>query len=216
MSRLYESFIVGLRGLKGTIQLVRGVGKVLRLPNPRISIFGGSRSKLDSRSSQRAHLLAHRFAQHDISVLTGGGPGMMEAVSCGVLHEGHENSIGIALRNLPGESGVNPCAKDTIIVDYFWVRKWLLLDFSMGFVVLPGGFGTVDELTELLTLMQTKKIAHAPVILLNADYWKPWMMWASQAEKDGYISAEEYAWLMVTDDLDLVVTTILKHCQRTL
>lgn len=212
--RLKEIILVTLRGLKGITQLLHGVWKLLRLPHPRVSIFGGSRSKLDSPYAQRAHLLAHKLAQHTLSVITGGGPGIMEAVSCGVAHELKERTMGIGVSHLPGETGINSCAEQNVIVDYFWVRKWLLLDYSVGFVIFPGGFGTIDELSDVLTLMQTGKVPHSPIILVGVDFWKYWMIWIEQAEKDGFISAQERSWIMITDDLDLVVETLVEHCKK--
>jgi uncharacterized protein (TIGR00730 family) len=212
--RLQEMVLVFLRGFTGIMQVLHGVWKLLRLPQPRISVFGGSRSKLDSPYAQQAHLLAHKLAQHNLSVLTGGGPGIMEAVSCGVAHEVKERTMGIGVSDLPGESGINSCATQNVQVDFFWVRKWLLLDYSIGFVIFPGGFGTIDELSDVLTLMQTGKVPHAPIILVGIDFWKLWMIWVKQAEQDGFINAQEVSWIMMTDDLDLVVSTLVEHCKK--
>ena len=214
LQQLSQSLLETFRGFHGAMQLTYGVWKVLGMPYPRVSIFGGSRLKTDSTYSQKAHQLAHKLAQNKLSVLTGGGPGIMEAANCGAAHETKERTMGIGVRNLPGELGINACAQDNVLVDYFWVRKLLLLRYSIGFVIFPGGFGTLGELTDLLTLMQTKKMAHVPIILVGVDYWSSWIAWADQAEKEGCISMEERALLVTTDDLDWVVTTLIKHCKN--
>jgi uncharacterized protein (TIGR00730 family) len=210
--RFLATCSVLFHGLKGAMQLVHGVWKVLSMPSPRVTIFGASRSKLDSMYAEQAHLLAHKLAQKNIAVVTGGGPGIMEAVNCGISHELKKWTMGIGIKNLPGENGINICARDTsVIVDYFWVRKWLMLDYSEGFIIFPGGFGTLDELAELLTLMQTNKLVHSPIILVDTDFWQLWMQWVHRAEKEKFLSAKERGWIIMTDDLDFIVTTLLDH-----
>ncbi len=139
-------------------QLVYGFWRISKLEQPIVSIFGSARLAQDQIYFKQAHDLAQRFIAHDISVLAGGGPGIMEAVTCGaVVHDGtgKGKSIGIGVRGLGEKRSL--CVQEYFELDYFFARKWLLTQYSSAFIVFPGGFGTLDELAEVLTLIQTKK-----------------------------------------------------------
>ena len=142
------------------------------------------------------------LVEDDISVLTGGGPGIMEAASCGAVPtKGTGRSMGIGVKDL-GE-GKNPCVQEYFILNYFFARKWLLTHYSKAFVVFPGGFGTLDELAEILTLIQTKQLARAPIILIGKEYWAHFMIWVKgEALKHGTVVQEDINLFSVTDNLE--------------
>ena len=138
-------------------------------------MFGGTHLQPDSVFMQQAAHLAHKLAHNGMPVLTGGGPGIMEAASCGALsaHKKVITTIGISVTGLEAGLKESTCPRTVIEMDNFPARKWLLIHYSSGFAVFPGGYGTLDELMELLTLIQTKKRKKAPIVLIGSDYWKP-------------------------------------------
>jgi len=182
--------------------MIYGAWHVSRLPSPLISIFGSARFELETFYAQQAHKLAKMFIEDDISVLTGGGPGIMEAASCGAVPtKGSGRSMGIGVTGL-GE-GRNPCVQDYFVLDYFFARKWLLTHYSHAFIVFPGGFGTLDELAEVLTLIQTQQMQRSPIILIGTAYWQPFMNWVTdQALVHGAVSQKDIELFYITDDLD--------------
>lgn len=202
---------VWIHFMKVTWQVFNGVIRVSRLDQPSVSIFGGSRFTPDNQYIHQARELAQLLVAQGISVLTGGGPGIMEAASCGALEAGGK-SIGISVKGLSQEKKKIECLKgNSITLDYFFARKWLLINYSIGFVIFPGGFGTMDELSDLLNLLQTKNLSQAPVILIGTDFWKPYLEWLKMAEKDGLI-ARDRPRIIVTDDVEHVVTLIKSYC----
>jgi uncharacterized protein (TIGR00730 family) len=201
--------------LKGMSQLLYGMWHVSGLPRPIITIFGGSRLKQDDYYAAQATALAQRCVDHNISVLTGGGPGIMEAASCGAVYSktGTGKTIGIGVKNLKEEH--NMCVHDYIQVDQFFARKWLLTRYSSGFIVFPGGFGTLDELTELLTLMQTGFLERVPVVLVGKEYWTPFLTWlTNEGIRHGTIEMHELQLFSLSDNLDEIFTIIHTHCQE--
>ena len=182
-----------------------GIFKISKLEHAPVTIFGGARLKPDSIYMKKATELAHKLAESGIPVLTGGGPGIMEAASCGATktNKGVITSIGITVTGLADKEPRSPCVPDVIVMDNYGARKWLLIHYSIGFAVFPGGFGTLDELTELLTLIQTKLRDKAPIVLIGKEYWQPIMDWIhNSALKDGLIAKEDVALFTITDDVD--------------
>ncbi len=200
---------------KATLQMVYGAWKISKLPQPIISIFGGSRLKKTSTYLARARQLAQQLVDNNISVLTGGGPGIMEAATCGAAHktDGQIRTMGIGVKNLKGEEGFNPCVKDSVMVDYFFARKHLLMYYSRAFVVFPGGFGTIDELSELLTLMETGKLPYAPIILIDKEYWANYMAMVARAQREGLTAPEEVE-LTITDSIDEALKLLVTYCAQ--
>lgn len=197
-------------------QLLYGVWKLSKLQNAPITVFGGTRLGEESIYMQKARQLSSLLAQNDIPVLTGGGPGIMEAASCGDATKKGKiiTTIAIGVKGL-GNPQFNKCVKDSIIMDYFFARKYLLVSYSIGFAVFPGGFGTLDELAELLTLIQTKQRKPAPIVLIGVDYWKPFMEWIHQsALKDGLITVEDAQIFKITDDIDYAFELLRAHCME--
>ena len=152
-----------------------------------VSIFGSARSKPDSWEYQSAHALARRLAAEDITVITGGGPGVMEAGNLGASEE-QGASVGLNIE-LPHEQLANPYLDIDLDFRYFFTRKFLLIRYAIGFAIYPGGFGTIDELFELLTLIQTGKLERRPIVLVGEDYWRGLYQWLlEQVEAGGYIA----------------------------
>lgn len=199
-------------------QLMKGIWKIGHLPGPVVSIFGGSRLAKVSPYEVTAHELAGLLIQHDISVITGGGPGIMEAANCGAFHaeveKGKVRSIGITVKGL--ENGeFNFCAQDKIVVDQFFVRKWLMVNYSVAFAFFPGGFGTLDEFGEVITLMQTKKIAGVPIVLIGKNYWNPFISWLHDyALQQSLISPADLAMIQITDDADEALEMLKARCAQ--
>ena len=196
------------------IQLLYGVWKLTRVPRPRVTIFGGSRMPQEDPYSQQAHKLGHKLVQHDISIVTGGGPGIMEAASCGAIAVGKKGmSLGIGVKEL-GE-GKNPCVQEYLELDYFFARKWLLTRYSIAFVVFPGGFGTLDELGEILTLIHTNRLPQVPIVLIGSEYWYLFMQWLThEALKHGLVTSDDLKLFVVTDDIDYAFTIIYDSCKK--
>jgi uncharacterized protein (TIGR00730 family) len=194
-------------------QLLYGIWRLSRLHQPIVSVFGGARLTGEDPYFKKAHILSERFVDHDISVVTGGGPGVMEAAGCGAVHhkKTKARSIGIAVKDL-GE-GKNPCVQEYFELDYFFARKWLLINYSIAFIVFPGGYGTLDELAEVLTLSQTKKLKQVPIVLIGVEYWAPFMSWIKQeALKHNLVSYQDLELFTITDDLDEAFRLVHGHC----
>ena len=174
-----------------------------------VSIFGSSRTKPGDPYYQKAELLARLLAEKGFSVITGGGPGVMEAANKGAAESGGR-SVGMNIR-LPFEQKPNPYANISIDYKYFFTRKVMFVKYAMAYVVLPGGFGTMDELFEALTLIQTKRIKSFPVILMGSEYWKGLFDWLRKTMlHDNKISPADLELFQMIDDPDEAV----KHIQR--
>lgn len=200
--------------LKAMFQLMYGIWYINRFPKPIVTIFGGSRIKSDDYYAFQATRLAQRCIDNNISVLTGGGPGIMDAATCGAVYskEGKGRSLGIGVRML--HQPRSRCLTAYLEVDQFFARKWLLMRYSAGFVVFPGGFGTCNELFELLTLMEMKFMDYVPLILIGKEYWEPFITWLNtESIRHGLISKKELEWISITDDLDIVFTILHKYCK---
>ena len=183
-----------------------GIFKLSKLDHPPVTIFGGARLELDSIYSKKARELAHRLADAGIPVLTGGGPGIMEAATCGATEVKKGRVIttyGITVTGLILNEKPSSCPTDVIVMNNYGARKWLLIHYAVGFAVFPGGFGTLDELMELLTLIQTKLRVKAPIVLIGTEYWKPFMGWMlDSALKEKLIDPEDVQLFVLTDDID--------------
>ena len=160
-----------------------GFIKLSRMHMPVITIFGGAKDPKKDDYAKKAYELARRLVEQDISVLTGGGPGIMEAANCGATSVHRDNkekkksdTIGIAVIGIDTWF-VSSCYYPTVRVSYFFMRKWLLIRYSVGFIVFPGGIGTLDELFDLLNLLKHHKIPSFPVVLMGKEYWQPLMDW---------------------------------------
>lgn len=194
-----------------TLQMVYGAWRISKLHMPIITIFGSARMQQTTTYAKEAQELGQRFINADISILTGGGPGIMEAASCHSKYEGKARSIGIGVRGV--ENRPNMCATEYFELEYFFARKWLLTEYSSGFVIFPGGFGTLDEMAGVLTLIQTKKLKRVPMVLVGKEYWDPFVDWIKiEALVHGAILPEELEYFFVTDSLDDAFCFIQKKC----
>ena len=197
------------RVLRIQSEFVDGFGTLAEL-GPAVSIFGSARVSRDDPIYAITEELAAKLVGAGLSVITGGGPGVMEAANKGATEAGGV-SVGLGIE-LPFESGLNPYVNLGINFRYFFARKTMFVKYAQGFVVMPGGFGTFDELFEALTLVQTRKVTSFPVALIGRTYWQGLLDWlGSQSVAGGYISAEDLDLLQVTDDLDEVVDRMRSH-----
>ena len=177
---------------------------------PCISVFGSARTKPEEPHYQLAVDVAKRLVEAGFGVITGGGPGIMEAANKGAYMNGGL-SVGLNI-NLPVEQSHNPYIDPDKNIDhrYFFVRKVMFVKYAQAFVAMPGGFGTLDELFEVLTLIQTKKITNVPVILVGKDFWQGMVDWVKNTmlDKYGNISPKDMDMIPITDDVDEVVQII--------
>lgn len=174
---------------------------------PAITIFGSARVKEGDKYYKAARQLAYKFAKEGFSVVTGGGPGIMEAGNRGAKEAGG-NSIGLNIA-LPLEQIPNKYAKIQLNFHYFFARKVMLVKYATGYILFPGGFGTLDELTEVLVLIQTKKLKPFPVILYGSEYWNGLFQWMKEnLLNNHYISHEDFHIFKIMDDLDEIVNEI--------
>jgi uncharacterized protein (TIGR00730 family) len=178
--------------------------------DPCISIFGSARTKPDNPHYKTAVKMAQLLVQEGYGVITGGGPGIMEAGNKGAFIQGG-TSVGLNI-DLPFEQSHNEYIDVDKVLNhrYFFVRKVMFVKYAQAFVVLPGGFGTLDELFEVLTLIQTKKISPVPIILMGVDFWSGMKDWIvnTMLEKEGNISAKDLDLFYITDDPEEVVARI--------
>jgi hypothetical protein len=175
-----------------------------------VSIFGSARTKPDDPYYQKAELLARRLVEKGFGVITGGGPGVMAAANKGAAEAGGQ-SVGMNIR-LPFEQKPNPYANVSIDYKYFFIRKVMFVKYAVAYVILPGGFGTMDELFEALTLIQTKRIKGFPVILMGSEYWKGLFDWLRKTMlRDNKISPDDLELFQIIDDPDEAVKLIQKY-----
>ena len=189
-------------------EFIRGF-RQLHFVGPCVTVFGSARFKEDHPYYALARDIGRRLATAGATVMTGGGPGIMEAANRGAKEAGGY-SIGCNIR-LPLEQKPNPYLDRWVTFRYFFVRKVLLVKYSYAFVIMPGGFGTLDELFEAVTLIQTKKIESFPVVLVGSDYWKPLLDFVRNTLiRAGTIAPEDINLLTPTDSAE-VVEGIVKH-----
>ena len=187
-------------------EFVEGFDALSRI-TPAVTVFGSARSRPGEFAYDTAEAIGKAVAAAGFTVVTGGGPGVMEAAFKGAIAAGGK-TVGLNIE-LPMEQKPNPYATISLHFHYFFVRKVMLVKYATAFVLLPGGFGTVDELFETLTLIQTHKIRPFPVILVGKDYWRGLLNWLqSRALADGFISPSDMGFFSVTDDPAEVVERI--------
>ncbi len=214
ISRIMQCIGIFFRLQSVVSQQIYGAWRVSALPRPIVTIFGGSRFGQSDIYAKQAHELARMFADAGVSVLTGGGSGIMQAVNCGAIASGvgKGRTMGISVTNI-GEVP-NPCVQEYIELDYFYARKWLLTRYASGFVIFPGGFGTFDELGEVITLMQTGKSKRVPIILIGKEFWDGFMQWLiDQPCEHGLIARENLELFHITDDLQQAFCMVRDACK---
>jgi uncharacterized protein (TIGR00730 family) len=175
-----------------------------------VSFFGSARLDPAHPYYQKTVELAELLSRHDFAIISGGGPGVMEAANKGA-HLQNQTSIGLNIE-LPMEQKPNPYQSLSLNFRYFFVRKVMFVRYSMGYVCMPGGFGTLDEFFEALTLMQTHKVYPIPLVLFGSDFWGGLMVWMKTTLVEfGTISREELNLITVTDDPQEVVSIMTRH-----
>ncbi|MCB9493044.1 MAG: TIGR00730 family Rossman fold protein [Epsilonproteobacteria bacterium] len=214
LSKRFKEYSRFLKSLAITnYRLLTGMWQLTKLPQPAITVFGGSRIERDSPFALKAQELAKKLAANHFSIITGGGPGIMEAANRGAMDylneckEGQQCpvrlvSAGIGLINLNVERK-NEFLQESIIMNHFFARKWLLTRYSVGFAIFPGGFGTFDELFEILTLVQCNRMEKTPIVLIDRDYWGHLNDWITKCTlKHGLIDPNDQKLFTITDSVD--------------
>jgi hypothetical protein len=187
-------------------EFVEGFDKLSGI-EPAVTIYGSSRLPADDELYTETEEIAYRLGQLGFSIVSGGGPGVMEAANKGAKRAGVA-SVGLNI-SLPEEQVSNAYATKSITFDHFFTRKVMLVKYAVAFVIMPGGLGTLDELTEVLTLMQTHKIKPFPVVLFRSEFWHGFLDWLrSSVLSRNYISEDDFELLRVLDRTDEVVEAI--------
>lgn len=188
-------------------ELVEGFDTMGRI-GPAVSMFGSKRCKPGEPEYELAYQIAKKLAERGFAVITGGGPGVMEAGNKGAKAAGG-TSIGVNIR-LPEEQGPNPYQTISLDFRYFFIRKLMFVKYAVGFVILPGGYGSLDEAFEALTLIQTKRIKQFPVFLVGSKFWTPLVDWMKNTVMErGLLSQDELDLFTVIDDPDELVDQIV-------
>jgi uncharacterized protein (TIGR00730 family) len=189
-------------------EFIRGF-RVLHFVGPCVTVFGSARFKSGHEYYELARSIGAALTDVGFTVMTGGGPGIMEAANRGAREAGGR-SIGCNIR-LPAEQAPNPYLDRVVTFNYFFVRKVMLVKYSYAFVVMPGGVGTMDELFESFTLIQTRKIREFPVVLMGRSYWKDLLELLDGMVMAGTIDVADLNYLLVTDSVDEAMAHIRKH-----
>ena len=196
-------------------EFLAGFQAVQRIDRPAVSIFGSARVREGSVVYDAARATAARFAERGFAVVTGGGPGAMEAANRGCQEAGGL-SVGFNIV-LPHEQAGNPFCDIALTFTHFYARKTMFVKAAEGFVIFPGGFGTLDELFEALTLIQTGKIGSFPVVLVGTDYWGEMLEWIrDEMLADGLVAESDLELLTLTDDLEHAVAAVIDRYDRRL
>jgi uncharacterized protein (TIGR00730 family) len=189
-------------------ELVEGFDKLSGI-EPAVTIYGSARIKPGEELYEQTTQIARRLGELGFSIITGGGPGVMEAANKGAREAGVA-SVGLNIE-LPEEQSVNSYATKSITFNHFFIRKVMLVKYAIAFIIIPGGLGTLDEMTEVLTLMQTHKIRPFPVVLFQGQYWEGFLNWLKNTVlARGFISEEDFNQLRVSDHPEEVVETVQK------
>jgi uncharacterized protein (TIGR00730 family) len=191
-------------------EFVDGFDALSAIDAPAVSIYGSARTKAGDKYYLLAEKIAEGLARAGVAVITGGGPGIMEAANKGASEAGGL-SIGMNI-NLPHEQESNPYANFPLNFKYFFVRKVMFMKYSMGFVCMPGGFGSLDELFEALTLIQTERIKPFPIVLVGSEFWSGLVDWIKDTMLvHGNVNDNDFLLFKVLDDADEVVNYLQKN-----
>lgn len=193
------------------LDLIRAF-RALHFVGPCVTIFGSARTVPDSKYYELAKKMGEACARLGFTVMTGGGPGIMQAANQGAYEAGGR-SIGVNIE-LPFEQALNPYVHRSMTMRYFFTRKTVLVKYSYAFIVLPGGAGTLDEMFETMTLIQTGKLKNFPIILMGKEYWQPLMDFVYKMAEEGTISAADPELIFFTDSVEMAVAHIERHAVR--
>jgi len=186
--------------------------RTLHFAGPCVTIFGSARTKPGSHDYDLAVKMGAACARLGFTTMTGGGPGIMEAANKGAFEAGG-CSVGVNIE-LPFEQELNPYVHRSVTMRYFFTRKTVLLKYSYAFIVLPGGAGTLDEMFETITLIQTGKLRNFPIILMGREYWQPLMDFVYKMAEEGMISPNDPDLIFFTDDVEDAVAHLQRHAVR--
>ena len=193
-------------------ELVEGFDELAGVA-PAVSVYGSARVKEGDELYRQTEEITHRLGEMGFSIITGGGPGVMEAANKGAIKAG-VTSIGLNI-SLPQEQIPNVYTTRSITFNHFFVRKIMLVKYACVFIIMPGGLGTLDEVTELLTLIQTHKIKPFPVILFDSDYWQGFLDWLrGSVLSRGFISEDDFDLLRVCDHTDEVIEAVRQWSEK--
>jgi uncharacterized protein (TIGR00730 family) len=197
------------RVLRIQSELVDGIESLAKLGGA-VTVFGGARTAENTTSYQQAKLFGQLVGKENVSVITGGGPGIMEGANRG-CQSTVGRSVGLNI-SLPREQGPNPYLDVNLEFRYFFVRKFMFVKYAIGFVIFPGGFGTMDELFEALTLVQTGKVHPFPIVLVDKEYWSGLVAWMTDKMlSEGCISRNDLRLFTLVDSAEEAAQIILKH-----
>lgn len=193
-------------------QIMFSTWRLTTVSQPMVAIFGGSRVLQNDAYAKQARDLAQLFVNEGISIITGGGTGIMEAANCALPPAGSRaKSIGIGVKGVI--EARNRCVQEYFLLDYFFARKWLFTEFASACVIFPGGYGTLEELAEVITHIQTKQSKSMPIILMGTEYWKDFMQWLhGEALKHGLIVQSELDLFIITDDIHQAFSLVKDQC----
>jgi len=190
-------------------ELVDGIESLAKLGGA-VTVFGGARFSKDSEPYREAMKFGQLIGEQNVSVITGGGPGIMEGANKG-CQSSIGQSVGLNI-NLPREQSPNPYLDINLEFRYFFVRKFMFVKYAVGFVIFPGGFGTMDELYEALTLVQTGKVHPFPIVLVDKSYWCGLINWMeNKMYSEGCISRQDLGLLTLVDNAEEAAKIILRH-----
>ncbi len=200
------------RSLRILGEFISGFEALARL-GPAVTVFGSARTLPSDPMYQAAIALGRGLAEAGFTVITGGGPGIMEAANMG-CQQGGGVSVGCTIE-LPHEQSVNDYTDLSLSFRYFFVRKMMFVKYAQGFVIFPGGFGTLDELFESITLVQTDKIEHFPVVLIGSEYWDELLRWMRErVAAEGKIDVADIGLMRVTDDVNEAISLMVESRAR--
>jgi uncharacterized protein (TIGR00730 family) len=200
------------RVLRIQSEFVEGFGALADL-GPAVSVFGSARTVPGSANYELGVEVGRRLAEAGLAVITGGGPGSMEAANKGAV-QGNGVSVGLGIE-LPFEQGMNQWVDLGINFRYFFARKTMFVKYAQGFIVLPGGLGTLDELFEAMVLVQTRKVTSFPIVLVGTAFWSPMLEWVRDTlVAEGMVSAEDLDLVQVVDDPALAVELVVEGAAR--
>ncbi|TAG07474.1 MAG: TIGR00730 family Rossman fold protein [Verrucomicrobia bacterium] len=197
--------------IRVTWDLFRGF-RTLHFAGPCVTVFGSARTQPGSQYYEMARKMGEACARLGFTVLTGGGPGIMRAGNQGAYEAGGR-SLGVNIE-LPFEQHLNPFVQRSVTMKYFFTRKVVLVKYSYAFIVLPGGAGTLDEMFETMTLIQTGKLKQFPIILMGKDYWQPLMDFVYRMAEEGTISPQDPELIFFTDDIEDAAAHLQRHAVR--
>jgi uncharacterized protein (TIGR00730 family) len=186
--------------------------RFLHFVGPSVTVFGSARFDENHPHYKAARAIGKRIAELGFTTMTGGGPGIMEAANRGAFENGGI-SVGINIK-LPFEQHENPYVHKSFTLNYFFIRKVMLVKYSYAFIIMPGGFGTMDEFFETLTLVQTKTINDFPIVLFGVEYFKPLMDYCAYMAEQGTISPEDLKLVLLTDNMDDAMNHISAYVER--